>query len=344
MKAVVLPEHGPIDVLKYVTDFPTPLPGPGEVRVRLHASALNRLDLFVREGWPALKLEMPHITGADGAGVVDAVGPGVSGWCPGDRVAIDPSLCLADTRYLFAGQENLCDGFAILGEHVRGTNAEFVIVPARSLMPLPEHVAFKEAAAAGLVYLTAWHSLMTRGGLQAGETVLIVGASGGVNTASIQIAKLAGATVYVVGSTDEKLARAEALGADVLINRNKEDWSKAVYKRTNKRGVDVVVDNVGAETFFGSIRAVRKGGRILVVGSTSGPKTELDLRYIFSKHISILGSTMSTRTDFLRVMDLVFAGKLKPVIGAEIPLEEVAAGHRLLESGDVFGKVVVAIE
>lgn len=341
MKAVILPEHGPVENLQYVTDLPVPEPGPGEVRLKVEASALNRLDLWVREGWPGLKLAMPHILGADAAGTVHAVGAGVSDWQAGDRVVIDPSLSCGECAWCRSGQQNLCPEWKLLAEHAPGTNAGFIIIPARNLLALPEHVTFQEGAAAGLVYLTAWHSLITRGGLRPGESVLIVGASGGVNTASIQIAKLAGAQVIVVGSTDEKLALAESLGADVLINRSKEDWGKAVYKLTDRQGVDVVVDNVGQATMFGSIRAVKRGGRILIVGNTSGPKFELDIRYIFGKHISLIGSTMAPRADFVTVMQLVFDGKLKPVIGAELPLAETAEGHRLLEAGDVLGKIVL---
>ncbi|MBN1965840.1 MAG: zinc-binding dehydrogenase [Anaerolineae bacterium] len=341
MKAVILPEHGPVENLRFVTDFPVPEPGPGEVRLKVEAGALNRLDLWVRAGWPGLNLAMPHILGADAAGTVDALGTGVGGWSVGDRVVIDPSLSCGECEWCRAGQQNLCPQWKLLGEHARGTNAEYITIPARNLLALPEHVTFQAAAAAGLVYLTAWHSLITRGGLRPGESVLIVGASGGVNTASIQIAKLAGASVIVVGSTDEKLALAETLGADVLVNRSKEDWGRAVYKLTNKQGVDVVVDNVGQATLFGSIRSVKRGGRILIVGNTSGPKFELDIRYLFGKHISLIGSTMAPRADFVTVMQLVFEGKLKPVIGAELPLADTAEGHRMLEAGDVPGKIVL---
>ncbi|NPV66464.1 MAG: zinc-binding dehydrogenase [Anaerolineae bacterium] len=343
MKAVIFREHGPVEVLRFVEDFPLPAPGPGQVRLRVAASALNRLDLFVRQGWPGLALVMPHIGGADGAGIVDALGPAVSGWAIGDRAVIDPSLSCGECAFCRAGRHNLCEQFSILGEHTRGTFAEYVVVPARNLLRLPEHVSYTEAAAAGLVYLTAWHSLITRGGLQAGESVLIVGAGGGVNTASIQIARLAGARVYVVGSSAEKLAQAEALGADVLIDRSREDWSQAVYRLTDRRGVDVVVDNVGAETLYGSIRALRKGGRLLIVGATSGPQFGLDVRYLFGKQISLIGSTMAPRQDFEQVMALVFAGRLKPVIGTVLPLADVPEGHRLLERGEVFGKVVFAL-
>ncbi len=343
MKAAIFQEHGPVEVLRYVEDFPVPEPGPGQVRLRVVASALNRLDLFVRQGWPGLHLQMPHIGGADAAGIIDALGPGVSGWTVGERVVVDPSLSCGECAFCRAGRHNLCEQFSILGEHTCGTFAEFVVVPARNLLRLPEHVAFRGAAAAGLVYLTAWHSLITRGGLRAGESVLIVGAGGGVNTASIQIARLAGARVMVVGSTAAKLAQAEALGADVLIDRSREDWSRAVYQLTGRQGVDVVVDNVGSATLFDSIRALRRGGRLLIVGTTSGPQVDLDLRYIFSKQISLIGSTMAPHQDFEQVMTLIFAGRLKPVIGAELPLADVPEGHRLLERGAVFGKVVFTL-
>lgn len=343
MRAVILPEHGPVENLRYVTDFATPEPGSGEVRLRVLAASLNRLDLWVREGWPGLQLAMPHILGADAAGTIDAIGEGVTGWHSGDRVVIDPSLSCGVCRFCLAGQQNLCESFSILGEHRRGTNAEFVVVPARNLLRLPDGITEAQAAAAGLVYLTAWHSLVTRGDLQPGESVLIIGAGGGVNTASIQIAKLVGARVYVVGSSTAKLEQAEALGADVLIDRSQDDWGKAVFKLTNRQGVDVVVDNVGAATMFGSLRAARKGGRILVVGNTSGPMVEIDQRYVFTKHLSIIGSTMAPHSDFVQVMQLVFEGQLKPVIGASIPLADTAEGHAMLERGEVFGKIVLTV-
>ncbi|RMF80876.1 MAG: alcohol dehydrogenase [Chloroflexi bacterium] len=344
MKASVFYEHGGRDVLKVVDDLPVPEPGRGQVRVKIHAAALNRLDLWVREGWRGLELEMPHITTSDGAGVVDALGEGVTGYEVGDRVCIDPTVVPPDCPQLWEGRENLCGGMAILGEHTSGVAAEYAVVPARNLLKMPEHVEYATAAAAGLVYVTAWHSLMTRGGLRAGQSVLIVGAGGGVNTASIQIAKFAGATVYVVGSNADKCEKARQLGADVVINREEvESWSKAMFKLTNRQGVDFVVDNVGQATMFDSIRAVKKGGSILIVGNTSGPKFELDLRYIFSKQISLIGSTMGPHQDYVRVMNLVFAGKLEPAIGARLPLDDVKEGHRLLEDGEVFGKVVLEL-
>lgn len=345
MRAAVFTEHGDLDKLTVVDDLPVPEPGPGEVRVAMKAAALNRLDLFVRVGWKGLDLAMPHVVGSDGAGVVDALGAGVSGYAPGDRVAIDPGVIpvdgLQDPRAAFNNQTR---NIAIFGEHRPGLAAEYAIVPARNLVKMPDDFPFTEAASAGLVFLTAWHSLMVRGGLKAGESVLIVGAGGGVNSASIQIAKLAGATVYVVGSTAEKCAGARELGADFTINRAEEPaWSKAVYKLTEKRGVDVVVDNVGEATLGDSVRCVRVGGRVLVVGGTSGPKAEIDVRQIFARQVSIIGSTMGEHRDYVTVMNLIFAGKLKPVVGKVFALDEVRAAQATLANFDVFGKVVLRV-
>lgn len=343
MRGAVFTEHGGPEVIHTVDDLPIPAPAAGEVRVRMRAAALNRLDLWVRDGWKGLSLHMPHVTGSDGAGEVESVGQGVTGFAPGDKVAIDPSVVAPDSPALMTGLENQ-SRIAIMGEHTSGLAAEYRAVPARNLVKMPSNFSFEGAAAAGLVYVTAWHSLITRGGLKPGETVLIVGAGGGVNTASIQIAKLAGAKVIVVGSTAEKCAKAAELGADVTIDRaTTPEWSREVQKLTDKRGVDVVVDNVGKATMFDSIRSARIGGRILVVGNTSGPLFELDLRYIFSKHLSIIGSTMGPHQDYVRVMNLVFDGALKPVISAVLPLDDARSGHEILQAGDVFGKIVLQL-
>jgi NADPH:quinone reductase-like Zn-dependent oxidoreductase len=344
MKAAVITGHGGMEVVQVVNDLPIPEPDAGEVRIQMKAAALNRLDLWVRLGWPGLNLKMPHITCADGAGVVDKVGAGVTGFIPGDRVCIDPTIVDPNDPALMTGLENQ-SRIHLLGETVPGVAAEFTVLPQRNLMKIPDHVTFNEAAAAGLVYVTAWHSLITRGDLRPGETVLIVGAGGGVNSASIQIAKLAGAKVTVVGSSIEKCEKARELGADVTINRQETpEWSKALYKMTNKRGFDVVVDNVGMDTFADSIRSARIGGRLLVVGGTSGPFVELDLRQIFFRHLSIIGSTMGPHQDFIRVMNLVFDGSLKPVIGAVLPLEKVREAQEMLANFEVFGKIVLEIE
>lgn len=349
MKAVLFRQHGGPEVLEY-TDFPTPEPKPGEALVRIRAAALNRMDVMVRNGWPGLKLELPHINGADGAGEIIALnsppqtpsfGDGLE---VGSRVVINANLGCGGCDACLSGWDNMCRSWHLLGETVRGTYAEYICLPVRQLYKLPDDFDFHHAAAAALVYQTAWHSLITRGQLKAGETVLVIGAGGGVNTASVQIAKYAGAQVIVVGSHADKLARAESIGADILVDRSKnEDWPKAVFAATNKRGVDVVVDNVGV-TFMQSLRCLKKGGRLLTVGNSAAPRFEIDNRYIFAKHLSIIGSTMSHLKDFSTVMDLVVAGKLKPILDKTFPLQEAAAAQERLWKGENFGKITLEVE
>jgi NADPH:quinone reductase-like Zn-dependent oxidoreductase len=357
VKTILFRRHGGPEVLEYA-DFPTPEPKPGEALIRLRAAALNRMDVMVRNGWPGLKLEMPHINGADGAGEIIALSGGSSSEAyrdpqskraedailkVGDHVVIDANLGCGKCEFCLAGKDNMCREWHLLGETVRGTYAEYVAVPVKQLYRLPDSFDFHQAAAAALVYQTAWHSLVKRGNLQKGETVLIVGAGGGVNTASVQIAKYIGAQVVVIGSDAKKLEMAEALGADILIDRSKEDdWSKAVFIATNKRGVDVAVDNVGT-TFMQSLRALRKGGRLLTVGNSGGPKFEIDNRYMFAKHLSIIGSTMSPLSDFKEVMDLIVAGKLKPVLDRTYPLQEAASAQERLWRNENFGKITLEI-
>jgi len=342
LKAILFQNHGGPEVLQY-SDIPTPEPAPGEVLVRLKAAALNQLDIWVRRGWPGLKLTYPHISGADGAGEVAALGPGVDSLNIGERVVINSNLSCGRCEYCMAGMDNRCERWELLGETRRGTLAEYVAIPAINAFPLPTDFDEHTAAAAALVYHTAWHSLISRANLRPAETVLIIGASGGVNTASIQIAKLSGATVYVVGSNADKLALAESLGADVLINRSThENWAKIVYQLTERRGVDVVVDNVGT-TFPQSFRAARKGGRILTVGNTGGARFEIDNRFIFAKHLSIIGSTMGTHQDFKTVMSLIFSGALKPAMDRTYPLSEASLAQQRLENGEQMGKITLDI-
>ena len=361
MKVVLFHQHGGPEVLEY-TDFPTPEPKPGEALIRLHAAALNRVDVMVRNGWPGLKLELPHINGADGAGKIVALsgatnalggaqskhGTGESELETreleiGDSVVINANLGCGACEFCLDGRDNLCRDWHLLGETVRGTYAEYVSLPVRQLYRLPRDFDFHQAAAAALVYQTAWHSLVTRGQVQRGETVLIVGAGGGVNTASLQIAKCLGARVIVVGSNAKKLERAESLGADSLIDRSKdEDWSKAAFLVTNKRGVDVVVDNVGT-TFMQSLRALRKGGRLLTVGNSGGPRFEIDNRYMFAKHLSIIGSTMSTLHEFKEVMDRIVAGTFKPVLDRTYSLQDAARAQERLWKNENFGKITLEI-
>jgi len=343
MKTVLFRQHGGPEVLEY-TDFPIPEPKPGEALIRLRASALNRMDVMVRNGWPGLKLALPHINGADGAGEIAKINEDSDVFKPGDRVVINANLGCGSCEFCLAGRDNLCLNWHLLGETIRGTYAEYVCVPLRQLYKLSHDFDFHQAAASALVYQTAWHSLIKRGNLQKGETVLIVGAGGGVNTASVQIAKLMGAQIVIVGSDAKKLAQAESIGADILIDRSKEsDWSKSVFLATNKRGVDVVVDNVGI-TFMQSLRTLRKGGRLLTVGNSANPKFEIDNRYLFAKHLSIIGSTMSTLADFKEVMDLIVAGKLKPILDTMYPLKDAAAAQERLWKNENFGKITLDIE
>ncbi len=261
----------------------------------------------------------------------------------GDRVVINANLGCGKCEFCIGGKDNLCRDWHLLGETVRGTYAEYVTLPLKQLYRLPKEFDYHQAAAAALVYQTAWHSLVKRGNLQRGESVLIIGAGGGVNTASVQIAKYIGAQVIVLGSDAKKLEMAESIGADILIDRSKEeDWSKAVFLATNKRGVDVVVDNVGA-TFMQSLRTLRKGGRLLTVGNSAGPKVEIDNRYMFAKHLSIIGSTMSTLEDFREVMVLIAAGKLKPILDKTYPLKDAALAQERLWKNENFGKITLDI-
>ncbi len=341
MKAVFFREHG--GEIQY-GELPAPISAPTEVLVQLEAVSLNRTELITWEGWPGLELEMPHVPGADGAGRVAEIGSQVTRFSVGDRVVINPSLFCGECNFCLAGQENRCTSWRLLGEHAPGTFRELISLPEQNLLKMPKDFDAAVAAAAALVYITAWHSLITRGQLRPGESVLVIGASGGVNTASIQIAKYSGASVLVVGSGTDKLAVAEAAGADVLIDRSQDKtWSKTAYRAEGRRGVDVVVDNVGAETMPLSLRAARKGGRILTVGNTSGPKFELDNRFLFGKHLSIIGSTMGTSKEFETAMGLVFEGKLNPVMDRQYPLRDAAMAFEHMKAGNQMGKITLTI-
>lgn len=343
MRAAVLTHHGDFDAIQIKNDLALPEPAYGEVRVKIKAAALNRLDLWVRKGWQGLELNFPHVICADGAGLVDALGEGVSQFAIGDAVAIDPSIVAPDDPALYSGLENQ-SRIKILGEHASGTAAEYIVLPQRNLMKMPTDFSFADAAATSLVGVTAWHSLITRGQLRAGESVLIVGAAGGVNSISIQIAKLAGAYVRVIGSNEEKCNLAQELGADEVINREEyPDWARQIYKLTHKQGVDIVVDNVGQATINDSIKSVRIGGRILIVGGTSGYASQINIAQIFSKQIALIGSTMGPHRDYVEVMKLVFAGKIKPVISEVLALEDARQAQETLAKGEVLGKIVLAL-
>lgn len=339
MHAAVFSEFGGPEVVS-MRRVDVPVPGPSEVRIKVEAASMNHLDLWVRRGLP-IETPMPHIGGADVAGVVDAVGDGADGVVKGTRVLVDPSLGYG----WYDGQprgENIEDPpFRLLGEHTQGGFAEYVTVPAGNLLEIPGGFPSEDAAAAGLVFVTAWRGLMTRGRLKAGEKVLITGGSGGVSTAAIQIAHMAGTRVYVVTSGPENVKRVRELGADVVYDRKKVEFSREVWQDTGKKGVDLVFDSVGEAVWQQCLKALSVGGRLVTYGATTGARGSTEIRVVFWKQLSILGSTMGAPSDFRRVMRLVFEGRLSPVISEVMPLSEARRAHELMESGQVFGKLVL---
>lgn len=300
---------------------------------------MNHLDLWVRRGLP-IETTMPHIGGSDIAGVVAELGPGVHGVEVGTRVVVNPSLWCGRCEWCHAGQESMCVRFRLIGEHTQGGFAEYVAVPATNLYPIPDDCPFEKAAAVPLVFQTAWRGLITQGRLRAGMDVLITGASGGAATAAIQIAKHAGARVFAV-TTAENVERVKALGADVVFDRKAVDFSQEIWKATGKRGVDVIFDSVGVATFAQNLRALTRGGRLVVYGATTGPNGAVDLRNLFWKQFEIVGTTMASRSEFEAVMKLVFRGAFEPVIDVVWPLDRVREAHERLERGEQFGKIVL---
>lgn len=343
MQAMVLHEHGGPEVLRLET-IATPEPGPGQVRVRIRAVALNHMDLWVRRGGPAFHLAYPHRLGCDIAGTVDAVGPGVT--VPlavaGTRVVVQPGLSCGACAACLGGHDNLCRHYKILGENAQGGYAEAIVVPAVNLAPYPHaDLSFPEAASAILPFLTAWQMVVHKARVQPGDTVLVHGAGSGIGVAAIQIAKLHGARVITTASSAAKLERARALGADVTINYTEQDFAAECRTLTGKRGVDAVIEHVGGEVFAASIKATRNGGRIVTCGATAGFHPAIDLRHIFFRQIEVLGSTMGSKADLLAVLAHVGAGRLKPVVHQVLPLAGAADAHRILEARASFGKVVL---
>ena len=340
MKAIAIREHGGPEVVK-VEDLPDPRPGPGQVLVAVKAAALNHLDLWVRKGWPGLKLAFPHVLGSDVAGVVEAVGPGVEGSRPGDAVVLNPSLGCGRCERCLSGRENLCRSFAILGEHVSGGMAERLAVPARNVLPKPARLSFEEAAAVPLTFMTAWHALVERARVRPGETVLVHAAGSGVGVAAVQIAKLLGARVIATAGSAAKLEKARALGADEAVDYEAQDFLAEAKRLTDRDGVDVVFEHVGKKTWERSLLAAGIGGRIVTVGATTGHDPATDLRHVFFRQLSILGSTMGTAGDLLQVLRFVGEGRLRPVVDRTLPLAEARAAQALLADRAQFGKIVL---
>jgi zinc-binding alcohol dehydrogenase/oxidoreductase len=328
MQAVRIHEDGGPEVL-VLEEAPDPTAGPGEVLVRLRASALNRLDLFIRKGLPSVP--KPRILGADGAGVVEALGEGVRGFEPGQPIVINPGIEAPDGT------------IHIVGEHGDGTNAELVAVPATNVHPIPDGLSFEEAAAFPLVFETAYRMLVTRAALREGEWVLLWAIGSGVSTAALEIAKALGARTIVTSSSDAKLERARELGADATVNHASGDVKAAVKEATGGRGADVVVDHVGEATWRTSLDVAAREGRITVCGATTGPNPPAALHRIWWKQLTVLGSTMGTHADFQGAYDLIAAGRARPVVDEVFPLAEIRAAHERLEAGDQFGKVVLSV-
>jgi len=323
---------------------PSPSPGPDDVRVAVRAAALNHLDLFVIRGLPGIAYEFPHILGADGAGVIEAVGAAVTAVRPGDRVLINPGVSDYTCEFCRAGEHSLCVRYGILGEHRSGTMAELVTIPAHNVLPIPDldpPLTWPESAAFSLVTLTAWRMVVTRAQLKPGEWVLVWGIGGGVSLAALRIAKQLGAKVIATSSSDAKLERARELGADVTLNHRTQQISREVRALTGKRGVDVVVENVGEATWGESLRSLAKGGRVVTCGGTSGPQLVTDVRPLFWHQFTILGSTMGNAAEYREVVRQLGLGRLRPIVDAVYPLARVREAYERLEQGAQIGKVAV---
>lgn len=344
MKALTISAHGGLEQVTFRDDIPEPMvERPGDVRVRLRAAALNHLDLFVVSGIPGVTITPDWVLGADGTGIVDMVGKDVTGVAVGDRVVINPGISCRECAYCAAGEHPLCPKFRLLGEHRSGTFAEYIVVPAANVRRIPADIPDDVAAAFTLATITAWRMLVTRAKVRAGESVLIQGVGGGVAIAALQIAKSLGATVWVTSRSDAKLARAAALGADETINGATTDVAREVRARTGKRGVDVVVDSVGAATWAQSLGALGRAGRLVTCGASSAPVVETDVRRLFWNQWSIMGSTMGSDAEFDAIVAEFRAGRLRPPVDAVVPIAEGRRAFERLASGEQFGKIVLAI-
>jgi NADPH:quinone reductase-like Zn-dependent oxidoreductase len=343
MKALTLVALGGREQVR-VQELPEPaIELPNQVLVGVQAVALNRLDLLVAAGLPGVNYSFPHIIGSDGAGIVREVGPAVSRLRPGDRVMINPTLSCGNCPWCLQGEESLCEELRVLGEHRSGTAAEFLVLPEENLEPVPDGMPWPQAAAFSLATLTAWRMVTTRGWLQAGETVLIWGIGGGVAVAALQIARLLGARTIVTSGSDAKLDVARTLGADVLLNHQRVDVGVEVRGLTGGRGADLIVDSAGEQSWRGSLRALRRGGRLVICGATTGPIVSLDLRRLFWHQWSILGSTLGSRREYAEIVALARQGKLWPVIDRAVPWNQSQAALERLARGEQVGKLVIEV-
>lgn len=345
MRALTISGHGDFDRIDVRDDLPVPeVKRPGDVRIRVRAAALNHLDLFVVHGLPGVSITAPWVLGADACGVVDEVGNEVVGLAAGDFVVVNGGISDRTCEYCRDGEQPLCPKFGILGEHLPGTIAEYVVLPAANVRTIPNDTPIAEAAAFTLTTLTAWRMVVTRARVQASDDVLIWGIGGGVSVAALQICKQIGARVWAVSSSDEKLERAKRLGADELLNRDQLDVGRAVREGTGKRGVTVVLDNVGHATWAQSLYALGRRGRLVTCGATSGPIVETDVRRLFWNQWSILGSTMGNDDEFDAVVAELRGGRLLPPVDSVYPLADGRAAFERLASGQQFGKVVIALD
>ena len=341
MKAIIFKEHGGSEVLTFA-DVPDPTINSNEVLIEVRACALNHLDVWVRNGMPGIKIPLPHILGNDVAGVVLEVGELVSWVNAGDEVMIQPGVSCGHCAECLAGRDNMCDQYDIIGYRRDGGYAELVAVPGVNVIPKPKNLSWPEAAALPLVTLTAWHMLVKRANLQPGEDVLVHAAGSGVGSIGIQIAKLHQARVIATAGSDDKLLKARELGADETINYGSDDWPKQVKRLTGGRGVDVVFEHTGEATWPGSILSLKKGGRLVTCGATSGFDARTDLRHVFYRHLTILGSMMGSKADLLAAMKFIESGQIRAVIDRELPLAEARKAHELMEDRAQFGKLVLA--
>jgi NADPH:quinone reductase-like Zn-dependent oxidoreductase len=340
MKAVIFTQHGGPEVLQF-TDVPDPQIKANEVLIEVRACALNHLDVWVRTGLPGIKIPLPHILGNDVAGIVREVGELVTWVRAGDEVIVQPGVSCGHCAECLAGRDNMCDEYDMIGYRRDGGYAELVAVPGVNIIPKPRNLSWPEAAALPLVTLTAWHMLVTQARLQPGENVLIHAAGSGVGSLGIQIAKLRGARVITTASSDDKLAKARELGADETIKYTRDDWPKEAKRLTGGRGVDVVFEHTGAATWPGSIVSLRKGGRLVTCGATSGYDARTDLRQVFYRHLTILGSMMGSKAELLAAMKFVESGQIRAVVDRTMPLAEARKAHELMADRAQFGKLVL---